>query len=180
VKVAVCAQANDMNAPVDPRFGRCAGFVIVDTESGETQGLPNTGAAAASGAGIQTAQMVVEQGVEAVLVGNIGPRAISVLDAAGIAVHGGVSGTVAEAVEEFKQGNLPRMGGANVPSHAGLRGPGGGGGFGGGGGGFGGGGGRGQRGGQGRGQGGGFGGGGGFGQGRGQGRGQGGGRRGNR
>ena len=174
MKIAVTSSGTDLSAPVDPRFGRCQGFVIVETEDMSFEAVPNPNVGVGSGAGIQSAQLISEKGAEVVLTGNCGPNAYSTLNAAGIQVIVGAGGTVQEAVDAFKSGALSAAGGPNVQSHFGMAGGqamGGGGGMGGGGmggGGMGGGGGRGM----GRGMGGG-GGGRGMGMGRGMGRGMG-------
>ena len=57
------------------------------------------------GAGIQAAQRVAEHGAKMVLTGNCGPKAFKVLKAAGVKV-GGISGTVKEAINQYKQGKI--------------------------------------------------------------------------
>jgi len=122
VKVAVSAMGPGLDAEVDPRFGRCAYFVIVDTDSEEAgpEIIENQGASATGGAGIQTANMMVNKGVDAVLVNNIGPNAMQVLNAAGIKVYTGVGGTVKETLEMFKNGQLSLISEENVGPHAGM------------------------------------------------------------
>lgn len=103
--ICVSAKSPEMGSDVDPRFGRAAAFCICDTETGEIEGLEN-GAGAPSGAGVQTAQWIIDRGVEAVITGSVGPNAFRVLRAAGVAVYVGASGTVESAIEDFRAGKL--------------------------------------------------------------------------
>jgi len=75
MKIAISATGTTLDAEVDPRFGRCQGFIIADTETDEYEAIDNASAMAAGGAGISTAQMIAGKGVEAVLTGNCGPNA---------------------------------------------------------------------------------------------------------
>jgi len=118
MKVAVTAQGSEPSSPVDPRFGRAKYFVIVDTETDEFSAADNAmNLNALQGAGIQAGRTVAELGVEAVITGHVGPKAFSTLAAAGIPVYTGATGTVAEAVQKFKDGALAEAGGADVESH---------------------------------------------------------------
>jgi len=119
MKVAVSAGAPSLDAGVDERFGRCACFVVVDPETMAFEPLPNDSAARGSGAGIQAARLLVDQGVVAVLTGNCGPKAWQALSGAGIRVVVGCSGTVREAVERYAAGQLSPAAGPNVQAHAG-------------------------------------------------------------
>jgi len=120
MRIAVSALAPDLDADVDPRFGRCQHFVIVDPESMEFETLDNTGSLATGGAGISTGQMIAERGVEAVLTGNCGPNAYQALSAAGIQVVTGVAGKVKDAVEAYHAGKLQRSSQPSVGSHYGM------------------------------------------------------------
>ena len=121
MKIAVAATGNSIDAPCDPRFGRCAWFVIVDTDTLEWAALENSGAAAGSGAGIQAAQAVARAGAEAVIAGNYGPNASQMLAAGGIAAYVANPGmTVREAVQAFKEGRLQLVGGPTAPAHSGT------------------------------------------------------------
>jgi len=120
MKLAVSASGEDLSAPVDARFGRCPYFIIVDSETMKFESLANSSMGAMSGAGIQTAQTMANKGVKVVLTGNCGPNAFQTLSAAGIKIVVGVTGTVREAVERFKKGELQSIPQANVQAHFGA------------------------------------------------------------
>ncbi|HQE97536.1 MAG TPA: NifB/NifX family molybdenum-iron cluster-binding protein, partial [Methanothrix sp.] len=128
MKVCVTAAASGIDAPMDPRFGRCPFFVVVDLDSMSEISIPNANVNAASGAGIQAAQEVAKQGVSALITGNIGPNAMQTLSAAKIDVYqhqGGIA--VRAALEAFQRGDLSKIDAPSVSAHAGMgqgRGPG--------------------------------------------------------
>jgi predicted Fe-Mo cluster-binding NifX family protein len=132
MKVAVSATAPHLDAEVDPRFGRCQYFLIVDTESMEFEAIENPAIMAPGGAGIQAAQLIAGKGVEAVVTGDCGPNAYQTLSAAGIPVFVGASGSVRDAVEAHKKGEFSPIAAASAGPGAGMRGGMGGGGMGGG------------------------------------------------
>jgi len=132
VKIAVCAMTGSLESPLDPRFGRCACFAVVDTDTREVEAVANPGATLGQGAGIQAAQAVSAKQVAVVIAGNLGPNTHQALAAAGVKVYSGATGTVNNAVDQYLAGSLQEIGGATVPSHFGM-GSGGGTGFGGGG-----------------------------------------------
>jgi predicted Fe-Mo cluster-binding NifX family protein len=119
MKVAVSAMGTDLNAQIDPRFGRCAHFIIVDTDTMAFETVPNPYITAGGGAGIQSAQLVANKGAQAVLTGNCGPNAFQTLSAAGVQVITGVSGSVGEAVDRYKSGQFQPTAQANVPEYFG-------------------------------------------------------------
>ena len=109
-----------MDSEVDPRFGRAAYFVIADTETADFSAIENVNVAAAGGAGISSAKVVIDAGAGAVLTGNCGPNAQRTLSTAGIKLYTGVAGTVAQAAELFKTGKLTESAGPNVQPHFGM------------------------------------------------------------
>ncbi|MBN2131387.1 MAG: NifB/NifX family molybdenum-iron cluster-binding protein [Sedimentisphaerales bacterium] len=118
MKIAVTAQGNELESPVDPRFGRAKYFVVVDTETGEFTAVDNTqNLNAAQGAGIQAGRNVVELDVQAVLTGHVGPKAFATLLAGGVQVYPGATGTVAQAIEQFKSGALTPADVPDVQGH---------------------------------------------------------------
>jgi predicted Fe-Mo cluster-binding NifX family protein len=120
MKIAVTATNASLDAATDPRFGRCACFVVVETDDMTFEAIDNANNALGHGAGIQSAQLVASRGVKTVLTGNCGPNAHETLSAAGIGVAVGCSGTVREAVEQFKAGKLQIAGAPNVAGHGGM------------------------------------------------------------
>ena len=118
MKIVVTSQGETLESKVDPRFGRAKNFILLDTETGKFEAIDNTqNLNAAQGAGIQAAQNVTNTDAEALITGNCGPKAFKVLSAASIKVYIGAEGTVAEAVEKFKKGELEEASGANVEGH---------------------------------------------------------------
>ena len=120
MRIAVSSTGTDLSAQVDPRFGRCRYFIIVDPDTMEFEALENSGAMSGGGAGIATGQFVAGKGVDAVLTGNCGPNAFNVLEAAGIKVMTGVSGTVRDAAEGYKSDKYQVSSKANVAPHSGM------------------------------------------------------------
>jgi predicted Fe-Mo cluster-binding NifX family protein len=118
MRVAVSCQEENLDAEVDPRFGRALKFLLVDTdtlsfdvvENKQTLDLPQ-------GAGIQAAQNLIAHRPDAVLTGNCGPKAFRVLQAAGVPVVVGVKGTVREAVRAYMSGQYTAANEANVEGH---------------------------------------------------------------
>jgi len=112
MKIAVSASGGTLDANVDPRFGRCPYFVIVETEDNRIKShevVSNQAVQAMRGAGIQAAQSVVNKGAEVVITGNIGPNAFSVLSQTGIKIVTGVSGKVSEVVKKYLKGKLKEI-----------------------------------------------------------------------
>ncbi len=118
--VAVSAAGPNLDAPVDPRFGRCAYFMIVDTDTMQYEAVPNTSLNAASGAGIQASQIIASKGTKAVLTGNIGPNAYHALSAAGIQIITGVTGTVREVATKYIKGEFKETNSPTVEGHFGM------------------------------------------------------------
>ena len=120
MKICVTSQGDNLNSQVDPRFGRCQYFIIVDPETKDFESIENPNIQAMGGAGIQSAQIVAGKGVKAVLTGNVGPNAFQTLQAAGIEVIVSVSGRVKEAIEKYKNGELKATPGPSVGSKSGI------------------------------------------------------------
>lgn len=107
MKLCITAAGNDINAATDAAFGRAPWFVLVDTESGATQGIENVNVQASQGAGIAAAQTMSEHCVDAVLTGRLGPKAKAALEASGVGMYEGLgSTTVAQALEQFRAGQF--------------------------------------------------------------------------
>ena len=120
MKICITSTGNSLDAQMDPRFGRCSYFVIVDPETMQFEAVPNIAADASGGAGIQSAQTVANKGVKLLITGNVGPKAFQALAAAGIEVTTGVFGAVREAVEKYKRGELSNTSAPTVGGYLGM------------------------------------------------------------
>jgi predicted Fe-Mo cluster-binding NifX family protein len=120
MKICVSATSGSLEAQVDPRFGRCPFFVIVDSETMQFEAIPNVASGAMGGAGIQAAQTIAGRGTKVLITGSIGPNAFQALSAAGVIIMIGASGTVMEAVEKYQKGELGEASSPTVPGHFGT------------------------------------------------------------
>lgn len=115
MKIAVSSQGTDIDSQVDPRFGRAAYILVIDTVSNGVEVLDNSeNLNAFKGAGIQAAAMVSDSGVKVLLTGYCGPNAFKTLKAASVKVANDVAGTVGEAVIGFSEGKFALADDANV------------------------------------------------------------------
>ena len=124
MKIAVSSSGKDLNAQLDPRFGRCRYFLIIETDTMKFEVFDNENAALGGGAGIQSAQLIAAQGAKALITGHCGPNAMQTLSAAGMQVYVGQAGTIQELLDKFKKGQLTTTTEANASAHAGMGGKG--------------------------------------------------------
>jgi len=120
MKICITSEGGSLDSKVDPRFGRCQYFIIADTDTLEFEAIVNPNIESMGGAGIQSAQLVSSKQVKAVVTGNVGPNAFQTLQAAGIEIFTGASGTVKEVIEKYKKGEFKTVSGPSVGSHAGM------------------------------------------------------------
>jgi predicted Fe-Mo cluster-binding NifX family protein len=120
MKVAVSSSRRDLDAQIDPRFGRCAYFIILETDDMSFEVFDNENIALGGGAGIQSAQFVASKGAKTIITGNAGPNAVRTLSAAGVKVIVGQEGTVRKAIEDYKKRKLKSTTEANVADHYGM------------------------------------------------------------
>ena len=122
MKIAITSMGGKLEDKVDPRFGRCHYFILFDTDTNKFEAVENTGAQGMEGVGILSGQIMADKGVETVLTGSCGPNAFQTLQAAGIKViTGGATGTVQEAIDKFKSGELKAISQADVSAHSGIK-----------------------------------------------------------
>jgi len=115
MKIGITSKGTDLDSQVDPRFGRAAYILVVDTENLEFEVLDNKdNVNAFKGAGIQAASMVSDKGAEVLLTGFCGPNAFKTFEAAKIKIANDVSGTVRDAVKAFNEGRYVVSDKANV------------------------------------------------------------------
>jgi predicted Fe-Mo cluster-binding NifX family protein len=115
MKLCITSDGKDLDSSVEETFGRSPYFVIIDTETTETKSVRNTAVHSGHGAGIGAAQIISDEGAEALLTGIVGPNAFTALKAAHIKVYEGASefDSIKVALEKFKKGFYKE---ATVPS----------------------------------------------------------------
>lgn len=99
-------------------FGRAPYFLIHNTESGETNVLQNPAAEAQGGAGIQSAQFVVDTGANALVTVRCGQNAADVFQAANLKIYKAQGGSAAENLKSLAEGKLEEL----ASFHAGFHG----------------------------------------------------------
>ncbi len=115
MKIAVTSQGTGLDSPVDPRFGRAAYILVVDSENNDFQVIDNSvNVNAMKGAGIQAASNIVNAGAEVLLTGYCGPNAFKALSAGNVKVANDASGSVSETVKAYLEGKLKIADDANV------------------------------------------------------------------
>jgi len=95
-----------LTAPLSLRLSRCAYFLFVETDSGQTEARPNPGLKRLEEAGLQAARFVVEHGAEAVMAVMIGRHAQQVLEEAGVSVYEAELPSGRQVVERLRSGRL--------------------------------------------------------------------------
>ncbi len=117
MKIGITTTTNSLDAQVDPRFGRCNYFLIVDLDTLQFEAIPNASQDATGGAGIKAAQQIANHGAKVLLTGNVGPNAFQALQAANIEIVTGISGVAKDAVERYKLGEFTKTQAPTVGEH---------------------------------------------------------------
>ena len=120
MKIAISSKGKDLDSLIDPRFGRCTYFLMVETDDMSFEVFDNQSMASGGGAGIQSAQFISSKGAKAVITGNCGPNAVKTLTAAGIEVFLENAGIIRNALQKFKNGELTSTNIANASEYSGL------------------------------------------------------------
>jgi predicted Fe-Mo cluster-binding NifX family protein len=118
-KIAITSEGPTLDDDLDPRFGRAAGFIIVDPETLQYRYVDNGASQArAQGAGIQAAEVIIQAGARVLLTGYVGPKAFTALQAAGINVGQGLDNmTVRQALERYQDGQVAWAAAPNSRGH---------------------------------------------------------------
>lgn len=119
MKIGISSMGKDINSMLDVRFGRCNYFVIYDTEGGLVKAIENKGQMSGGGAGIAAAQQILDEDVDVVITGNMGPNAFNLFKNSDIKVYRCGSIKVETAVQLFKEGKLEELTQAG-PAHSGM------------------------------------------------------------
>ena len=118
MKIAITSIDGTMEGKMDERFGRTSKFIIYDTDTKDIDIIDNNkNLNASQGAGIQSAQNIIDAGINAVISGHLGPNAFKVLQSAGIDVYTASSQPVSEVLKAYEHGKLHKLAGADVSGH---------------------------------------------------------------
>ncbi len=123
MKIAVSSTGKTLESEVDPRFGRCSYFLIVEIENRKIKNMKaieNTAKEQMGGAGITAGEIVANEKPDAVITTNLGPRAFSVFGQFGIKIYRG-QGKIKDVVQDFIDKKLTEMSGATGPMHMGFK-----------------------------------------------------------
>ena len=101
MKIAISATGPTLDAAVEARFGRCPYYLILDPASMAVESVRNPNISQTGGVGTQSAQLMIDKGVDLILTGNCGPKAQQAFSAAGIRVMTHVSGPVRAAIQPY-------------------------------------------------------------------------------
>lgn len=119
MKVCFSSDGRDLSSSLDLRFGRCQHFVIVNTENDEVKAISNEANINAHGAGITSAQSVIELDTDIIITGNVGPNAMRLLESSNVKVYRGMNDTLKNNLKAFEANELEIIDKAG-PSHFGL------------------------------------------------------------
>ena len=104
--MAVTSRGDDLNGEIAP-IARSSYFIIFEGDPKNHRTMENSIKKRGSESGIKTAVELAKHDLDIVITGTIGPRALKQLEAAGIKVHAGCEGRVADVLDKCMKGKLP-------------------------------------------------------------------------
>lgn len=119
MKIAISTYGEEIDSSLDVRFGRCKYFQVHDTENGEIKILQNKGQFSEGGAGIAAAQQIIDEKVDVIITGSLGPNAFKIINKAGIEAYKCESIIISSVIERFQKGELNKLT-RSGPSHQGI------------------------------------------------------------
>ena len=107
MKIAISATTREVLEMMDSRFGRAPYFLIFDTQQRAWEIYANEkNAALGHSAGMQAARTLKTYGVNVVITGEVGPKALEVLRSDGVKIYCVVPGKVHDILGAFLKGQL--------------------------------------------------------------------------
>lgn len=119
MKIGISSDGENLDSFLDLRFGRCRYFVIYDTENNEVRAVENDGQSSKGGAGIAAAQQLIDENVDVVITGNLGPNAFELIEKANIKAFKSESILLKSVIEKYKNGELEELKNSG-PAHHGM------------------------------------------------------------
>ena len=105
MKVCIPTESNfGLDDHLSQHFGRAQTFTVVDMETGKVKVIRND--SSHMGGSKLPPEILAEHGVDVMIVGGLGPKAITMFESFGIKVVVGGSGLVRDVIEDWKAGNL--------------------------------------------------------------------------
>lgn len=109
MKIAISSKGKITDDSLDPRFGRCEYFQIYDTDVKVTKILNNKGIEASGGAGIAAANQLIDEEVDVIITGSLGPNAFEIIEKADIKTYKCEAKAISEALEKYNNNELEEI-----------------------------------------------------------------------
>lgn len=109
MKICISAKGKEKESLLDRRFGRCDYFQIYDTETGDFKVLENESKMSNGGAGIAASNLLIDENVDVVITGNLGPNAFGVIEEGGIKPYTSESIAISSVLEKYENGELKEI-----------------------------------------------------------------------
>lgn len=109
MKICISSKGKDRESLLDKRFGRCDYFQIYDTETGDFRVLENESKMSNGGAGIAASNLLIDENVDVVITGNLGPNAFGVIEEGGIKPYTSESIAISSVLEKYENGELKEI-----------------------------------------------------------------------
>jgi predicted Fe-Mo cluster-binding NifX family protein len=119
MKIAISATGKTMDSLLDLRFGRCKYFLIYDTESKKVNAIENKGMSSAGGAGIAAAQQLIDENIDVIITGDLGPNAFELINKTAIKVYKGKDISIESVLEEYNKNQFSELN-ESGPAHHGM------------------------------------------------------------
>ena len=119
MKIAISASGKTNEDILDMRFGRCEYFQIHDTESGEVKVVENKGQLTSGGAGIAASQQLINEKVDVIITGNLGPNAFEIIEKSGIKAYKSENISIGTVLNKYNNGELEEIK-ISGPAHHGM------------------------------------------------------------
>lgn len=119
MKIAISAEGKKIDSLIDLRFGRCEYFQIHDITTGEVKIIENEGKKVGGGAGIAAAKQLVNENIDLIVTGNLGPNAFEIIEKAQVKAYKCECVSINNALEKLQNKELIEITMAG-PSHGGM------------------------------------------------------------
>ncbi|MBU5293923.1 NifB/NifX family molybdenum-iron cluster-binding protein [Anaerosalibacter bizertensis] len=119
MKIGLSSNGKDLDSTLDLRFGRCSYFIIYDIEKSDFESIENKGLTSEGGAGIAASQQLIDENVDVIITGKLGPNAFNIINKADIKVFKSEAISIKDAIEKYKKDELLELK-ESGPAHHGM------------------------------------------------------------